>query len=41
MNKKVLSFCFAFVLMLPAMILLSACGGSKVYDETINITQKT
>ena len=41
MNKKVLSFCFAFVLMLPAMILLSACGGSKVYDVEFSVVDSS
>ena len=29
MKKKILSFCLAFALIIPAIFLLSACGGDK------------
>lgn len=36
MKKKYLSFIFAFVLLVPCMLLLTACGGKKVSSITID-----
>ena len=36
MKKKYFSFIFAFVLLVPCMILLTACGGKKVTTITID-----
>ena len=36
MKKKYFSFIFAFVLLVPCMLLLTACGGKKVTTITID-----
>ena len=36
MKKRYFSFIFAFVLLVPCMLLLTACGGKKVTTITID-----
>ena len=41
MKKKILSFCLAFALIIPAIFLLSACGGDKntIKKERVNTAE--